>query len=264
MFSSVTNRRSEMLGSYRRRNGTRMEENKDIKIAATVLHVAGVTFGEVSNALKQHQRPVYGASKKRQSPVMRHDGALSYPSAGGVAEDNQFHGGRSGSGFLEYSPGQFHGGRSANGVTEYSQPVPYLENIGGLHPDKMIFISGVPLPHASRFSIYLQQGDNLDPQQIAMVFDVRFKWGNPVSNNCVVMNHKEGHWDDKLEERNTPSFPFRRGTEFQMIILVENRCFKIAVNDKHFTEFNHRVEPGRIDTLRIEGDVNVTKVRFQD
>ncbi|XP_045179349.2 galectin-5-like isoform X6 [Mercenaria mercenaria] len=232
MFSSVTNRRSEMLGSYRRRNfqGTRMEENKDIKIAATVLHVAGVTFGEVSNALKQHQRPVYGASKKRQSPVM-------------------FHGGRSGSGFLEYSPGQ---------------PVPYLENIGGLHPDKMIFISGVPLPHASRFSIYLQQGDNLDPQQIAMVFDVRFKWGNPVSNNCVVMNHKEGHWDDKLEERNTPSFPFRRGTEFQMIILVENRCFKIAVNDKHFTEFNHRVEPGRIDTLRIEGDVNVTKVRFQD
>jgi hypothetical protein len=60
-----------------------------------------------------------------------------------------------------------------------------------------------------------------------MVFDVRFKWGTPVSTNCVVRNHKEGAWDSRQEERSAPCFPFQREKEFQIIIMVDRDCFKV-------------------------------------
>lgn len=59
-----------------------------------------------------------------------------------------------------------------------------------------------------------------------MVLDVRFEWGRPVNTNCVVRNHKDGEWN--VEERSAPYFPFKRGTAFQIIIMVDRDCYKVS------------------------------------
>ncbi|XP_060552845.1 galectin-9-like [Ruditapes philippinarum] len=147
----------------------------------------------------------------------------------------------------------------------HESPAPYIKNIHGLHEGKIILVCGVPKSNANRFSIYLQQGDSPDTKLVAMVFDVRFKWGTPVSTNCVVRNHKEGAWDSGQEERSAPCFPFKRGKDFQIIIMVDRDCFKVAVDDQHFVEFNHRIEPfSCIDTLLIDGDVMISTVQIQE
>nr|QDJ94295.1 galectin [Archivesica packardana] len=149
---------------------------------------------------------------------------------------------------------------SSDGHPMYNPPVPFIQNVGHMHPSKMIFISGIPHANPSRFSIYLQQGSQHEPHEIAMCFDARFSFGK--DRNIVVQNHKQGNWGS--EERKVPYFPFQPNNHFEMIILVESYCFKIAVNNQHLVEFNHRIQPlNRTDTLRIDGDVSLTQVRFQ-
>ncbi|WAR20437.1 LEG4-like protein [Mya arenaria] len=196
----------------------------------------------------------------------------------------------------------------------YNPPVPFVHHLGGLYPNKMIVISGIPHPGASRFSVnfqngsdiafhldvrfnfgnshnvvvrnhmshhcwgseerdlawfpfspdaftvYIQQGSHHEPHEIAMCVDARFWFNN--ESNSVVRNHKQGGWGS--EERTIPFFPFAQNAPFEMIILVEHHQFKVAVNNQHLMEFRHRIQPlGRFDTLRIDGDLRLTQVRFQ-
>ncbi|XP_045179375.2 galectin-3-like isoform X3 [Mercenaria mercenaria] len=138
-------------------------------------------------------------------------------------------------------------------------PVPFVRETGILTPSNIIFICGVPHPQASRFTVYLQKGDSHEPPLVAMCVDARFVFGG--DRNIVVRNHKDGNWG--REERNISYFPFRPNASFEMIILVEQNCFKVAVNNKHMLEFNHRITPGDIDTVRIDGDVTLHQVRIQ-
>lgn len=161
-------------------------------------------------------------------------------------------------------PGQPHhgggGGYPSPGAPMYNPPVPFVHNTGGLYPGKMIFISGIPNPNPSRFTIYLQQGQHHEPHEIAMCFDARFGFMN--DRNVIVQNHKQGNWG--TEERRAPFFPFAPNGSFDLIILVEANGFKVAVNNQHLVEFYHRIQPlNRIDTLRVDGDVRLTQVRFQ-
>ncbi|XP_052767583.1 galectin-4-like isoform X1 [Mya arenaria] len=142
----------------------------------------------------------------------------------------------------------------------YNPPVPFVHHLGGLYPNKMIVISGIPHPGASRFTVYIQQGSHHEPHEIAMCVDARFWFNN--ESNSVVRNHKQGGWGS--EERTIPFFPFAQNAPFEMIILVEHHQFKVAVNNQHLMEFRHRIQPlGRFDTLRIDGDLRLTQVRFQ-
>nr|ACA09732.1 tandem repeat galectin [Ruditapes philippinarum] len=142
----------------------------------------------------------------------------------------------------------------------FNPPVPFVTGMGGIYPNKMIFISGVPNPNPSRFTVYLQQGSQHEPHHIGMCFDARFNLGN--DRNVVVRNPNQGNWGQ--EERHVTHFPFMPNGNFEMIILIEPHCYKVAVNNQHLLEFNHRVRQlNLIDTLRIDGDLRLTQVRFQ-
>ncbi|KAK7104133.1 galectin-9-like isoform X2 [Littorina saxatilis] len=142
----------------------------------------------------------------------------------------------------------------------YNPPVPFTSSIpGGLAPGRMISISGVPHANPSRFSVNLQSGA-YDGSDVALQFDVRFRFGDSV--NTVVRNHcQAGGWGQ--EERGASHFPFMPNANFDMLILVEPQAFKVAVNNQHFAEFRHRLPVHAANTLNVSGDVRLTQVRFQ-
>ncbi|XP_059164740.1 galectin-4-like isoform X2 [Physella acuta] len=131
---------------------------------------------------------------------------------------------------------------------------------GGLYPGKLIYISGVPSPNANRVTINLACGPN-DAADISLHFDIRFNFNG--ERNQVVRTHKQnGTWGP--EERQMNYFPFMPGTNFELMILVEQNSFKVAVNNQHFIEFAHRIQPfQRADHVLISGDITTSQVRFQ-
>lgn len=142
----------------------------------------------------------------------------------------------------------------------YNPAVPLVMPIpGGLYPGRMVAISGIPHQHCSRFSVNLQAG-TFDGSDIALHLDVRLNYGD--SHHVVVRNHyKAGTWG--REERGVSYFPFRPNQNFDILILVDPASFKVAVNNQHFVEFNHRLPIQSANTLSVTGDVRLTQVRFQ-
>ncbi|XP_059164750.1 galectin-5-like [Physella acuta] len=140
-------------------------------------------------------------------------------------------------------------------------PVPFTTTIpGGLYAGKEFHISGVPSCSPSRFSIILMCGA-CNCADIALHFDVRFCYGP--DRNVVVINDRQCGTFGK-EERNQRCFPFCPNVAFEIVIRVEANCFKISVNNSHFSEFCHRVFPlQRADQLNITGDVRLTEICFQ-
>lgn len=127
----------------------------------------------------------------------------------------------------------------------------------GMTVGKLIHITGVA---GDRFSVNIQ--DNVaDGSDIALHFDVRINCeGN---HNEIVRNSRSNdQWGP--EERQKPYFPFQPNANFDMMILCEQHCFKVAVDGKHFIEFKHRLQPlDRFRFLGIVGDVKVTQIRIQ-
>ncbi|KAK3596031.1 hypothetical protein CHS0354_032554 [Potamilus streckersoni] len=144
----------------------------------------------------------------------------------------------------------------------YNPPTPFVQNIpGGIYPGKMIFISGVPSLNPTRFSIYLQNGMSFEPSQVGLLVDARISFHS--DRNVLVRNHRE---DNKWgrEEREVWHFPFVPNVPFDMIISIEDHQYKVAVNNQHLLEFHHRIKSlSSIDTLRIDGSVALTQIRFQ-
>lgn len=142
----------------------------------------------------------------------------------------------------------------------YNPPVPFVTAVpGGLYPGRMINISGVPNMGASRFTINLQSGP-YDGSDIAMHMDARFNAGN--DRHVVVRNHCQGgSWGS--EERSLSHFPFMHNQNFDILILVEPASFKVAVNNQHMLQFNHRLPVQSANTLCVKGDLRITQVRFQ-
>ncbi|KAK3751624.1 hypothetical protein RRG08_012685 [Elysia crispata] len=130
---------------------------------------------------------------------------------------------------------------------------------GVFAPGKMIYITGVPSVTASRFMINLACGSS-DSSDLALHFDVRFKHGT--DQNIVVRTSREKGKFGK-EERQHSAFPFKRGEMFEMILMGELNCIKVAVNSQHFIQFDHRIQPvQRADHVQVRGDIAVPHIRF--
>jgi len=61
-----------------------------------------------------------------------------------------------------------------------------------------------------------------------------------------------------------PNYPFKLDKEFSLVVFCEPDGFKVGINGHHFVSYSHRLRPlSRVDTLTIDGDVNVFVIRFQ-
>ncbi|XP_046544295.1 galectin-4-like [Haliotis rubra] len=143
----------------------------------------------------------------------------------------------------------------------YNPPVPFTTSIpGGIYPGRILNISGIPNPDPTRFTVNLMCGQSRQAD-IGLHLDVRF---NHLGDcNQTVRNHRVSNaWG--TEETHQNYFPFVPKAEFNMTILIEQAEIKVAVNNQHFFEFNHRIQPlSRVDFLNVEGDVLLTSVKIQ-
>jgi len=100
---------------------------------------------------------------------------------------------------------------------------------GGLFPGRLIYVTLTP--GATQFAVNLRHQES--GGDIVFHFNPRLQNGVVVRNSCT-----GGNWGN--EERQQPSFPFVAGQVCRLIILVEPHQFKVAVNNNHFVEFQHR------------------------
>uniref|UniRef100_A0A8W8I3Z2 Galectin n=1 Tax=Magallana gigas TaxID=29159 RepID=A0A8W8I3Z2_MAGGI len=134
--------------------------------------------------------------------------------------------------------------------------IPYVGGIpGGMRDGRQIVINGTVPHHEHSFSINLQTGPNINPRSnTALHFNPR------LNDNCVVRNSYQHHsWGG--EERGGYQ-PFQRGMPFEITILCQHHHYKISVNGRHFCDFRHRVEKHHVNTLTIEGGVQIHSIRF--
>jgi len=152
----------------------------------------------------------------------------------------------------------FTGGQDHRTHKHVDNTVPFLQEIHGCHPGKMIQIIG-DIPYDSgRFVVNLQDGPS-DAYNIAMHFSARFD--DPYTGEAVVLTNKhDGGYGEEIREHHS-GFPFRKGAPFEMLILCEHNEWKVAVNGHHFAEMGHRNPFHHAGFLAVEGDVNIRSIR---
>ncbi|KAG8237893.1 hypothetical protein J437_LFUL017041, partial [Ladona fulva] len=142
-------------------------------------------------------------------------------------------------------------------VPIYNPPVPYLGYIeGGFGPGRMVRIQGSISPSAQRFAVNLQCGPNTNPRDdIALHLSPRF------SENFIMRSSLQNQsWSG---EETHGSMLLARGQPFEVLILCESNCYKIALNNQHFGEYMHRIPYNRVSHLTIDGDVTLSIIAFE-
>lgn len=135
--------------------------------------------------------------------------------------------------------------------------IPYVGAVeGGLVPGKMVKVQGKVPPDAVRFAVNYQLGPTLNPRDdIAIHISPRFPEGFITRNHISSMA-----WGP--EENEGPMW-IQPGQEFEILILCDHTCYKIAINGRHFTEFNHRLPYQKVTHLVIDGDVDVNSIVYE-
>ncbi|XP_015267584.1 PREDICTED: galectin-3 [Gekko japonicus] len=122
----------------------------------------------------------------------------------------------------------------------------------GLVPRLLITIVGTVNQRPNRFQVDFKKGND-----IALHFNPRFNEDNKKVIVCNTMLYN--NWGK--EERMAPRFPFEAGKPFKIQILCEADHLKVAVNDAHLLQYNHRIrELNQITKLCVAGDVSLTSI----
>lgn len=132
--------------------------------------------------------------------------------------------------------------------------VPFSGTIlGGLAPGEMLLIQGSVPSDVDRFQVDLTCGSSARPRA-----DVAFHFNPRVKKNCVVCNSLlSERWGREEIHKVTA---FRPGAAFELVILVQSDVYKVAVNGAHLLQYKHRVDLHRVDTLLIQGKVQVQTI----
>ncbi|KAL2081993.1 hypothetical protein ACEWY4_021811 [Coilia grayii] len=135
-------------------------------------------------------------------------------------------------------------------------PIPFAGTIlGGLVPGEMIVIQGSVPVDADRFQVDLTCGSSTKPRaDVAFHFNPRFK------KACIVCNTLQ--WERWGKEEILYQMPFKQGSTFEIIILVQKDVYKAAVNGAHVLEYKHRVDLSKVDTINISGKVKIQVIGF--
>ncbi|CAG9838274.1 unnamed protein product [Diabrotica balteata] len=133
--------------------------------------------------------------------------------------------------------------------------IPFKGKIpGGLVPGRMCRIQGVSHPDSDRFNINFQVGPK-PSDDTALHISVRHKQGYIARNSYI--NEEWG------EESGDGELTIGQGESWEIIILVDQNEYKIAVNGQHFSEFKHRVPFSTVTDLQIDGDVSITLISWE-
>ncbi|XP_016018881.1 galectin-8 isoform X3 [Rousettus aegyptiacus] len=139
----------------------------------------------------------------------------------------------------------------------YNPVIPYVGTIPEqLEPGTLIVIRGHVPSDSDRFQVDLQNGSSVKPRaDVVFHFNPRFK-----RSNCIVCNTlKNERWG---REEITYDMPFKKEKSFEIVILVLEDKFQVAVNGKHVLLYAHRMRPEEVDTLGIYGKVHVHSVGY--
>jgi len=132
-------------------------------------------------------------------------------------------------------------------------PLPLTHHIpGGLHPGRMITVNGVPTGDA--FSINLMSGGSFEASDLLMHLVVR------MGQRVIARTHRAGAGGWGGEEAGP--CPLQPGAPFEIMVLEEHHCFKVAINGQHFCEFAHRLPGRHADHVHVRGDAAVSMVRM--
>ncbi|XP_066506840.1 galectin-9-like isoform X2 [Hoplias malabaricus] len=141
----------------------------------------------------------------------------------------------------------------------YFQPrLPFTGCIqGGLYEGKTITLSGRVLPGAERFHVNFQCG-TMGSADIALHFNPRYSW----KSGFVVLNTlQHSSWGTEERSSNTP---IPRGSSFILTFLVNRDSYSVIVNGVHFMEYLHRLPVSRVNSISVDGGVEIESIAFQN
>ncbi|XP_069787087.1 galectin-8-like isoform X2 [Narcine bancroftii] len=99
-------------------------------------------------------------------------------------------------------------------------------------------------------------GSSQQPRaNIAFHFNPRFQRSEYVVCNTL----EKEKWGQEMKKY---EMPFKKGEPFEIIFFVMVDKFKVAVNGKHFLDYQHRISPAKVDTLGISGVVKIQTIGF--
>uniref|UniRef100_A0A2I3LVF0 Galectin n=1 Tax=Papio anubis TaxID=9555 RepID=A0A2I3LVF0_PAPAN len=138
-----------------------------------------------------------------------------------------------------------------------SPAIPFSGTIqGGLQDGLQITVNGTVLSSSgSRFAVNFQTG--FSGNDIAFHFNPRFEDGGYV----VCNTRQNGSWGP--EERKM-HMPLQKGMPFDLCFLVQSSDFKVMVNGSLFVQYFHRVPFHRVDTISVNGSVQLSYISFQN
>ncbi|XP_030070021.1 galectin-3 isoform X2 [Microcaecilia unicolor] len=130
--------------------------------------------------------------------------------------------------------------------------IPYQRPLtAGVMPQLLITVQGTVKAKPHRFAVDLRKNND-----VALHLNPRFdKRPHTIVRNTMINNI----WGE--EEKHTPKFPFQHGKPFKIQILCETNHFRVAINNEHLFQYNHRIkELKEINKLCIDGDITLTNV----
>lgn len=111
------------------------------------------------------------------------------------------------------------------------------------------------LPHS--FFINLQQGDKIWPHPI-IAFHLNPRFGNVGGKHIICRNTWNGKWDK--EERSEIYTDFMPSKNFHMTIYCSDSSYNVYLNGKFISEYKFRIDTNIVDTVYIQGDINLKKI----
>ncbi|XP_013992934.1 galectin-9 isoform X2 [Salmo salar] len=140
----------------------------------------------------------------------------------------------------------------------FNPRVPFTGCIqGALHEGMTITVTGRVLPGAQRFHVNLQCGSRGNPD-IALHFNPRYDSFLDVVI-CNTMQHSK--WGSEEREYFAT---MTRGANFTLMFLVNRDSYSIFVNGVLFMEYLHRLSFSRVDTISVNGGVEVQSIAFSN
>uniref|UniRef100_A0A3B1K884 Galectin n=1 Tax=Astyanax mexicanus TaxID=7994 RepID=A0A3B1K884_ASTMX len=140
----------------------------------------------------------------------------------------------------------------------YNPVIPFTGSIqGGLLEGKSIIISGRVLPGANRFHVNLQCGSR-HGADVALHFNPRYDSGSGYIVTNTLRNSQWGS-EERIHKAVLPA-----GGVFTLQIMVDRASYKISVNGMHVMEYNHRIQLSMVDTIVVDGMVEVNSIAFQN